>query len=166
MRQTTTMALAPSAKRTIIWSTVFVAANVLLPQLFHTASLSGQAFLPIMLFTITAAILFGARAAIATAIISPLVSMLIFGMPTAEMTALLIIKGVAAAAAIAYARHLLGKVTPLALLGAIAAYQVVGIIAASLIFSLSSALEMALISWPAVLLQLVVGYIVIRKIAK
>lgn len=164
--RSTSKAIMPIAVKSVVWSTIFVAANTLLPQLFHSVALSGQQFLPIMLFTIVAAILFGVKAGVATAILSPLVSMLIFDMPSSAMTSILIVKGVAAAAVIGYGAYRVGRVSIYTLVASVAAYQVVGFVVSSLVFNMSQAVDMLLISWPAVILQLVVGYVVIKKIAK
>ena len=84
---------------TWLYAALFIAANVLLPQLFHLLGLGGAIFIPILFFTLLAAVRYGAVCAVVTATLSPLVSFALTGMPVAPVMWVLMIKGVAMAGA-------------------------------------------------------------------
>ena len=60
---------------------LFVAGNVLLPQLCHLVPQGGVRWLPIYFFTLIAAYKYGWRAGMLTAVASPLINSALFGMP-------------------------------------------------------------------------------------
>ncbi|GHU99910.1 hypothetical protein FACS1894159_04690 [Bacteroidia bacterium] len=84
--------------RTWLYAALLIAANVALPQLFHLAGLGGAVFVPILFFTLLAAVRYGAACAATVAVLSPLVSFALVGMPAAATLWTLMIKGVAMAA--------------------------------------------------------------------
>ena len=63
---------------------LFVAGNVLLPQLCHLVPQGGVRWLPIYFFTLIAAYKYGWRAGMLTAVASPLINSALFGMPAAD----------------------------------------------------------------------------------
>ena len=63
---------------------LFVAGNVLLPQLCHLVHLGGPTFLPIYFFTLVGAYKYGWRVGLLTAVVSPWVNAVLFGMPAME----------------------------------------------------------------------------------
>ncbi len=81
------------APKTYLLAAAFVAANVALPQLFHVANLGSTVFIPILFFTLLASVRYGVVCGLATAILSPLVSAAITGMPAAPMLWILMVKG-------------------------------------------------------------------------
>lgn len=85
---------------------LFVAGNILLPQLCHLVPLGGPTLLPIYFFTLIAAYKFGLRVGLLTAILSPVINHLLFGMPAAAvLPAILIKSGLLALATAAVARY-------------------------------------------------------------
>ena len=144
--------------RTYLFAVLFVGGNMLLPQLCHLMPDGGKIFLPIYFFTLIASYKFGLKVGILTAVLSPLCNHLLFGMPPAGMLPVLLVKS-----------------TLLALVGAIVAdrsqrvvaYQVLGGIAEWLIASdLSAALQDFKIGFPGMLLQVVLGWVILKGLAK
>ena len=75
--------------RTYLIAALFVLGNIALPQLCHLIPHGGQILLPIYFFTILGAYKYGWRVGIITALASPLVNSLAFGMPaTAALPAI------------------------------------------------------------------------------
>lgn len=82
--QTTTLnlySLGYSQAKTYLIAAAFVVGNILLPQLAHTVPQGGFIFLPIYFFTLVAAYKYGWKAGLLTAVLSPVVNHLLFGMP-------------------------------------------------------------------------------------
>ena len=67
--------------RTWLAAAAFVAGNIILPQLLHLLPGGGVRFLPIYFFTLVGAYKYGWRAGLLTALISPMLNSLLFGMP-------------------------------------------------------------------------------------
>ena len=60
---------------------LFVMGNIALPQLFHLVPQGGVTWLPIYFFTLVGAYKYGWKVGLMTAVASPLVNSLMFGMP-------------------------------------------------------------------------------------
>lgn len=67
--------------RTYWLAVLFALGNLLLPQLFHLVPNGGMTWLPIYFFTLVGAFKYGWRVGLLTAIASPLVNSVLFGMP-------------------------------------------------------------------------------------
>lgn len=149
---------------TYMWTAAFVAGNILLPQICHMVNLGGKAFLPIMFFTLIAAARFGLRCGLLTAVLSPLVSMALFGMPSGVMLAAVIFKSALIAGVIgAWAQS--GKpfsIPNIILL--VAGYQLLGFALEGLLFfGYATSWNDLLISWPGALIQMAALWAVTRR---
>ena len=70
---------------------LFALGNIVFPQLCHLVHLGGPTWLPIYFFTLVGAYKYGWKAGLLTAVASPVVNSLLFGMPaTAELPAILL----------------------------------------------------------------------------
>jgi hypothetical protein len=157
------LALPLKSYRTYLWAGVFVAGNVLLPQLCHTVGMGGQALLPILLFTLVAAARYGLACGLMTAVLSPLVNNLIFGMPAGEMLVILTVKSLVLAATVGMLVHRTGQLKFSHGVIAIAAYQLAGFaLTAALTGSTDAAWTLLAAGWPAMILQLLAVLFLIR----
>lgn len=140
------------SSRTYVWAGVFVAGNLLFPQLCHLLGTGGPVLLPILFFTLIAAVRFGPVCGMVTALLSPLANHLLFGMPETAMLPVLLAESVAMVLAFAWFS---GRLSPVWTFAAtVLAYQ--GTALAMLVLltgSLSAASGSVLATWPAVLLQ-------------
>jgi len=118
--------LGLSNTKTYLFAGLFVIGNLLLPQLAHLVPNGGLVFLPIYFFTLIAAYKYGIHVGLLTAILSPLVNSLLFGMPVVAVLPAIMVKSVFLAFAASYAAKKFGKVSFAAILLAIIAYQVLG----------------------------------------
>ena len=144
--------------RTYLFAVLFVGGNMLLPQLCHLMPDGGKIFLPIYFFTLIASYKFGLKVGILTAVLSPLCNHLLFGMPPAGMLPVLV-------GAIVADRS--QRVSLLHVAAVVVAYQVLGGIAEWLIASdLSAALQDFKIGFPGMLLQVVLGWVILKGLAK
>ena len=149
--------------RTYIFALLFIAGNIVLPQLCHLFPQGGLIMLPIYFFTLIAAYKFGFRVGLLTAILSPLVNSALFGMPPAAALPIIMIKGVLLAGAAAWMASKSKGASLLALIGVVLAYQLVGgLIEWAMTGSLASALQDWKLGWPGMLLQAVGGWLVLN----
>ena len=153
--------------RTYLFAVLFVGGNMLLPQLCHLMPDGGKIFLPIYFFTLIASYKFGLKVGILTAVLSHLCNHLLFGMPPAGMLPVLLVKSTLLALAGAIVADRSQRVSLLHVAAVVVAYQVLGGIAEWLIASdLSAALQDFKIGFPGMLLQVVLGWVILKGLAK
>ncbi|MBQ0074714.1 MAG: ECF transporter S component [Prevotella sp.] len=87
---------------TSLMTALFIAANIGLPHLFHLIPGGGIMFLPIYFFTAFAAVSFGMWTGILTAVLSPLMGYLVFGMPQIMLLPDMMLKGVLLSCTLTY----------------------------------------------------------------
>ncbi|MBR5171732.1 MAG: ECF transporter S component [Muribaculaceae bacterium] len=153
--------------RTYMFALLFIAGNIVLPQLCHLYPKGGLILLPIYFFTLIAAYKFGFRVGLLTAVLSPLVNSILFGMPPSAALPIIIIKGVLLAGAAAWMANKSKGASLLALIGVVLAYQLVGgLIEWAMTGSLASALQDWKLGWPGMLLQAVGGWLVLNLLIR
>ncbi|MDU1892450.1 MAG: ECF transporter S component [Dysgonomonas sp.] len=153
--------------KTYLFAFLFIAGNIALPQICHLVPGGGLTWLPIYFFTLIAAYKYGIRVGLLTAILSPLLNHVLFGMPPADALPILLIKSSLLAGAAAYAAHKAEKVSILAIIGAVIAYQTIGVLAEWAIErDFFVAIQDFRIGVPGMILQIVGGYAVLKAIAK
>ncbi|NLY25540.1 MAG: ECF transporter S component [Bacteroidales bacterium] len=153
--------------RTYLFAAIFITGNLLLPQLAHLVPQGGFIFLPIYFFTLIAAYKYGIHVGLLTALLSPLVNSLLFGMPPVAVLPAIIIKSTILAIAAAMAAKHFGKVSLWGILLAILAYQVIGTgIEWAMTQNFLVAIQDFRIGLPGMLIQLIGGYFVLKALAK
>lgn len=153
--------------KTYLFALLFVAGNIILPQLCHLIPMGGPTLLPIYFFTLIAAYKFGIRVGLLTALLSPVVNHLLFGMPAAAvLPAILIKSGLLAIAASAIARYAKDKVTLGGLLIAVLSYQIIGTAFEWMLCgNFYLAVQDFRMGVPGMLLQWLGGYFALKAIA-
>ena len=153
--------------KTYLFATVFIIGNILFPQLAHTVPQGGFIFLPIYFFTLIAAYKYGIYAGLLTAVLSPVVNHVLFGMPPSHVLPAILIKSVILAIAAAWAAKHFGKVSFLGILLAILAYQLLGTgIEWLLVQDFAVAVQDFRIGFPGLLIQLFGGFLVLKAIER
>ena len=153
--------------RAWLMAAIFVVGNIVLPQLAHLMPQGGLILLPIYFFTLIAAYKYGLWVGLATAVFSPVVNHLMFGMPAAAMLAPILVKSVMLAIAAAYAAKWSGRVSLVAIVCAVLTYQIVGTGAEwAIVGSFSAATQNAFLCLPGILLQVFGGWLVLRALQK
>ncbi len=153
--------------RTYLFAFLFIAGNIVLPQLCHLIPQGGLMLLPIYFFTLIAAYKFGFRVGLLTAVLSPLINSALFGMPPAAALPIITIKGVLLALAAAWMASRSKGASLLALIAIVLAYQLVGgFIEWAITGSLASALQDWKIGYPGMILQAVGGWLVINLLLR
>ena len=103
--------LAYNEAKTYLFALLFIAGNILLPQLCHTFHLGGPTWLPIYLCTLIGAYKYGWRVGLLTAVVSPCLNSVL----------LAVLAG--------FAAHRYQKVSLPLLLAVVMGYQVIGTLA-------------------------------------
>ncbi len=153
--------------KTYLLATLFVVGNVLFPQLAHLIPQGGFIFLPIYFFTLIAAYRYGIHVGMLTAVLSPLMNNVLFGMPPSPMLLPILIKsGILAIAASLIAKHY-KKVALLPIILSIIAYQFFGtLIEWALVKDFYTAVSDIRLGIPGIAIQLFGGYFVLKALSK
>lgn len=162
---TATQSLTYRETRTYVVSALFVLGNIVLPQLCHLMPRGGLVWLPIYFFTLVAAYRFGLTAGLVTAVLSPVINNLMFGMPSAAMIPVILTKSVLLALAAALTARRVGDVRLPAVVFAVCVAQLTGSLAEwGMTGSLEAAVQDVTLGLPGILLQMFGGYMVCRMI--
>ncbi|MES2847888.1 MAG: ECF transporter S component [Bacteroidota bacterium] len=151
---------------TYSFAVIFVLGNLLLPQLTHLIPGGGLIFLPIYFFTLIAGYKFGLTVGLLTAVLSPVVNNLLFGMPPVFVLPAILIKSclLAIIAAIVAAHY--KKISLLHILIVVLAYQVIGSAAEwVMIGSFKKATQDFTTGIPGMLIQVFAGYFLLKKLS-
>lgn len=149
--------------RTYLTALLLIAGNVALPQLFHMVPQGGLTWLPIYFFTLVGAWIYGRRVGVLTALLSPVVNSLLFGMPPVAALPAIMLKSTLLAVFAGYAASRSRRVSLAALAAVVLAYQCVGTLGEWMLkgdFIL--ACQDFRIGIPGMLLQIFGGMLIIR----
>ena len=155
--------LSLSNYKTYMLASLFVLGNLIFPQLAHLIPNGGFILLPIYFFTLIAAYRYGIFVGMLTAILSPLVNSLLFGMPPVAVLPAIMIKSVVLVIAASLAAKHFGRVSLIGVALAVLAYQFIGTAFEWMLTqNLFIALQDVRICLPGILLQIVGGYFVLK----
>lgn len=152
-----------SNTKTYLVSSLFVAGNIILPQLFHLLPQGGIRWLPIYFFTLIGAYKYGWKAGLLTAILSPLVNSLLFGMPLPAVLPAILLKSVLLALTAGWAAHRFQRISLWILTLIVLTYQITGTVGEWLMTGdYYLAIQDFRIGLPGMFLQILGGYLFIR----
>lgn len=153
--------------KTYLFAALFVVGNIVLPQLCHLVPAGGPTWLPIYFFTLIAAYKYGFRVGLLTALLSPTLNSLLFGMPAVAVLPAILVKSSLLAAAAAWIARRAGKVSFWGILGAVLAYQLMGtVIEWPLCGDFLTAVQDFRLGVPGMLLQWLGGYALLKGLQK
>ncbi len=127
--QTTTVKLYQwgyDEARTYLAASIFMLGNIVLPQLFHLVPQGGVTWLPIYFFTLVGSYKYGWRVGLLTAVLSPLVNSVLFGMPPAAALPAILMKSVLLAMTCGFVASRFRKVSIKLLVLVVLSYQIIG----------------------------------------
>lgn len=149
--------------KTYFTASLFIMGNLLLPQLCHLIPQGGLILLPIYFFTLVAAYKYGWKVGLLTAVFSPVLNHLLFGMPPAAVLPAILLKSVLLVVAAGYLAKRFNTVSIPILALAVLAYQLVGTLGEwAMVGNLSLAFQDFRIGIPGMVLQVFGGYFFIR----
>ena len=144
---------------------IFVAGNIILPQLCHLVPQGGPTWLPIYFFTLVGAYKYGWKVGLLTAMASPIINHMLFGMPAQAMLPIILIKSTLLALAAGWMAQRSQKVTLLSLLAVVLAYQLMGSLGEwAIVGDLHTALQDFRMGFPGMALQWLGGYLLLKNI--
>lgn len=153
--------------KTYVLASLFVLGNLVFPQLAHSIPQGGFILLPIYFFTLIAAYKYGLFVGMLTAIFSPLINSLLFGMPPVAVLPAIMIKSVVLVLAASLAAKHFGKVSFLGVLLAVLAYQFIGTAFEWILTqNLHVALQDIRLGMPGIIIQIVGGYFVLKLMSR
>lgn len=148
--------------KTYLLAFLFVAGNVVLPQLCHLMPQGGMIWLPIYFFTLIGAYQFGWKVGLLVAVASPVANSLLFGMPAPALLPVILVKSSLLAFAAAFAAKRYRKVTVPVLLLVVLAYQFLGgLFEWAFSGSLDAALQDFRLGAPGMAFQILAGYVLL-----
>lgn len=155
--------LGLSELKTYLFVFLFVTGNILLPQLCHLIPDGGKVFLPIYFFTLIASYKYGVKVGLMTAVLSPVINSLLFGMPALAVLPAILVKSVVLALAASFVATKTHKVSLINLLIVILTYQCIGTLAEwAMTSSFNLAIQDFRIGIPGMILQLFVTYFLLN----
>lgn len=152
---------------TYMTALIFIAGNIILPQICHLFSLGGPTWLPIYFFTLVGAYKYGWRVGLLTALASPFINSAVFGMPAAAALPAITVKSVLLAGAASFAASRNVSASLLTLLAIVLFYQVTGSAVEWIIAgSIAAAMQDFTIGVPGMIVQIVGGWFVINRVIR
>ena len=149
--------------RTYLWATVFVACNIVLPQLFHLIPQGGIMFAPLSLVILAGAYKFGWKVGLLAAVASPLVNHLLTGLPAWGVLQVMTLKLIILALVAGLTAQYFKKVTLPLIIGVVLAAEVLGGLGElSLTGGIAATVQDFTIGWPGLLLQVVGTYLICK----
>lgn len=164
--QTTTVKLYQwgyDEARTYLAASIFMLGNIVLPQLFHLVPQGGVTWLPIYFFTLVGSYKYGWRVGLLTAVLSPLVNSVLFGMPPAAALPAILMKSVLLAMTCGFVASRFRKVSIKLLVLVVLSYQIVGTLGEwAMKGDFLLAIQDFRIGIPGMLLQVFGGWVLIK----
>lgn len=150
--------------RTYLAASLFILGNLVLPQLFHLLPQGGMIWLPIYFFTLIGAYKYGWKVGLLTALFSPLINSLLFGMPLPVALPAILLKSVLLAVAAGLAAARFQRISLPILTLVVLAYQGIGTLGEwAIIGDFTLAVQDFRIGLPGMLLQVIGGYFFIKQ---
>lgn len=156
-----------TAIKTYAVAALFIIGNILMPQLFHLVPRGGLIWLPIYFFTLIGAYKYGWKVGLLTALVSPVVNCVLFGMPPVAGLPAIIVKSSLLALAAGFTAGHYKKVSIALLAAVVLTYQVAGtLIEWAMARDFMAAIQDFRIGIPGMLLQIFGGYLLIRYVIR
>ncbi|MDE6716115.1 MAG: ECF transporter S component [Muribaculaceae bacterium] len=154
-------------RNTYLAATMFVIGNIVLPQLFHLLPQGGITWLPIYFFTLIGAYKYGWRVGLMTALASPLINSMIFGMPAVQMLPIIIVKSSLLAIIAGFTAGKFNKATIGLLALVVLGYQSIGTACEWLMTgNVNAAFQDFRIGIPGMLMQVIGGWLIINRVIR
>lgn len=152
-----------SELRTYLWSMLFVACNILLPQVFHLVPQGGIVFAPLSFVILAGSYKLGWKTGLLAAVASPLVNHLLTGMPAWGMLPLMTLKLAALALLAGLAAQHFKRVSLPLIVGVVLVAELLGALAELLLTGgIASTVQDFSVGYPGLLLQVAGTWLVCK----
>ena len=153
--------------KTYFAAALFILGNIALPQLCHLVPQGGMILLPIYFFTLIGAYKYGWKVGLLTAVLSPIINHLMFGMPAAAVLAPILVKSTILALVAGYVAQNFQKTTISLLAMVVFIYQIAGgLFEWAWTGSLAAALQDFRLGLAGMALQIFGGYAFIKYLIR
>jgi hypothetical protein len=153
--------------KTYLWAAIFVACNLVLPQVFHLIPQGGIIFSPLSLVILVGAYKFGWKTGLLTALASPLVNHLLTGMPAWEVMPVMTMKLAILALVAGLAAQRFKTVSLPLIIGVVLVTKALEALGELLLTGgIAATIADFTIGWPGLLLQIVGGYLILKYLLK
>ena len=151
--------------KTYLWAMVFVACNLVLPQVFHLIPQGGVIFSPLSLVILAGAYKFGWKTGLLAALLSPFVNHLLTGMPAMAVLPVMTLKlAILALVAGFTAQHFKTVSLPL-IIGVVLVNKAIGCLGELLLTGgIDATIADFTIGWPGLLLQVIGAWLILTKL--
>ena len=151
--------------KTYLWAAVFVACNLILPQLFHLIPQGGVIFSPLSLVILAGAYKFGWKTGLLAALASPLVNHVITGMPAWEVMPVMTLKLAVLALIAGFAAQRFKTVSLPLLIGVILVSKAIGCLGEFILTGgIAATIADFTIGWPGLLLQVFGAWLILKYV--
>lgn len=151
--------------KTYLWATVFVACNLILPQVFHLIPQGGVIFAPLSLVILAGAYKFGWKTGLLAALASPLVNHAITGMPAWEVMPVMTLKLAVLALVAGFAAQRFKTVSLPLLVGVVLASSALGCLGEFILTGgIAATIADFTIGWPGLLLQVFGTWLILKYV--
>lgn len=149
--------------KTYLWVMVFVACNLILPQVFHLIPQGGIIFAPLSFVILTGAYKFGWKTGLLAALASPLVNHAITGMPAWEVMPVMTLKLAVIALVAGLAAQRFKTVSLLLIIAVVLASMALGALGELAITGgIAATISDVTVGWPGILLQVFGTWLIIK----
>jgi len=153
--------------KTYMWALVFVACNMLLPQLFHLIPQGGIIFSPLSLVILAGAYKFGWKSGLLAALLSPLANHLMTGQPAWGVLQVMTIKLAVLAVVAGLAAQHFHKVSLPLIIGVVFVSMCLGCLGELLLTgAIDATIADFTIGWPGLLMQIFGAWLILTYIRK
>ena len=151
--------------KTYLWATVFVACNLVLPQVFHLIPQGGVIFSPLSLVILVGAYKFGWKTGLLAALASPLVNHAITGMPAWEVMPVMTLKLAVLAMVAGLAAQRFKTVSLPLLIGVVLVSLAIGCLGEFILTGgIAATIADFTIGWPGLLLQVFGAWLILKYV--
>jgi len=149
--------------KTYLWAAVFIACNLVLPQVFHLIPQGGVIFSPLSLVILVGAYKFGWKTGLLAAILSPLVNHLVTGMPAWPVLQVMTMKLAVLAIVAGLAAQYFKTVSLPLIIGVVLVSKAIGALGELLLTGgIEATIADFTIGWPGLLLQVFGAWLILK----
>ena len=151
--------------KTYLWAMVFVACNLLLPQLFHLIPQGGIIFSPLSLVILAGAYKFGWKTGLLAALLSPLVNHVVTGMPAMAVLPVMTLKLAVLALVAGFTAQYFKTVSLPLIIGVVLVSMAIGCLGELLLTGgINATIVDFTVGWPGLLLQVFGAWFILTKL--
>lgn len=156
-----------SEAKTYLWASVFVACNLVLPQVFHLIPQGGIIFAPLSLVILAGSYKFGWKTGLLAALLSPLVNHLLTGLPAWEVMPVMAFKLATLAIVAGLTAQYFKSVSLPLLVGVVLVSEAIGTLGELVLTGgISATIADFTIGWPGLLLQVIGTWLILNFVLR